>query len=595
MGKIGESLEKSADVLEKFKSYYKSLQELEDVIRKGVNPKKVQDLLQSKEAQEEILARMIQDRADIISKRGFSDPDALVRSYEDEARSLKGNLNTKNVELNNAERELKDLESKFQKKDFTQADVDRFDSLEKDILPSLRGEVGAAEKAVSDLPKVTEMARNAAKILIEENPKAVEEIIYELRSKAKYVSIPKQFKERLKDDIAKKANNIDDIPVVGKEFIDDNLDDAIMVSLSETASGIGGKASDLIDQNLTTLFGKGGTRGTRQVAANVVRRLKMPIRFVTKNILGSEGLFGFLYVRTMSGIIRKWTNMLINAGWDAKGIAKLALKEIPFNLVYSYVMSLPLIIFGKLGLLNTFYIRYYRHVCGDFDDFEKNVATPIMSNLFKKYVAAPANIAKWGVDKFKEKVSGVKKEIEKDTNSISTFETISRMARCKKAVEAKNLIKATNDRELLQMYEQYQNLMKLFSLSGMELISDKYYKSVSDALEKAGNMTDGNEKSGTRLIDQGLRVGKGALEKATKEIPLPAEATKIVKDMADRADTIINSDKSTPTQREAAKRFKGRLPASGRELSLEESTSLSDYRKNLLNERLEKLTIGLTK
>ena len=62
-----------------------------------------------------------------------------------------------------------------------------------------------------------------------------------------------------------------------------------------------------------------------------------------------------------------------------------------------------------------------------------------------------------------------------------------------------------------------------------------------------------------------------------------------------RAQTLTPERISLGREREAAKRFKGRLPASGRELSLEESTSLSDYRKNLLNERLEKLTIGLTK
>ena len=578
LGNIKKSLKGWQDTIEAFKKYNEELRKLNKSISKGISPKDVQRILKQTENQEHLLAVAIQRRANSLEK---TSPQVMAGSKVKGMEQIGANRKTA----------ISNLEAK-------KADIQEFiDDLppgSDDIISRKRKEISSLNQKMdkfNDLPNYSNAALEQAKELMKNNPRLADAMVAEIRAAADYVAIPKQLKERLLNQL-KNANNVDDIPKIGEKFIKENLDKFMLEALEETAAN-SPKVKEIIELNVRKLFGKGAPRAARAGLATTRAVVRPIVRFLTKNILGTEGLFGVIYSSLLGNLLKSWRSTFKSAKLSSI-LGGLFLK-LPFNVGISVLLSGPITIVGKLSFLNTYYVRYYRNFCGGADQFK-----PLAAKLVKKiingwwsFVTSPIDSAEKAYEEIKKYI----KEGKDSKNEKSIIDSFIKQFKCKRKVVMQDLLKQVGDVDLMNAFIQYDQLLQSYTMSGFAQIYKQYYEPVLSELDKLANMESKTSASdalaaGRNIVTNATTTAKAAQDNPS--VPLPRSVTaardEVVKQLK------AAQKKGTPKQREAAK--KARRQFEGTEGQYEESKnkeSLSDYREKLLEERLEKLTIGLIK
>ena len=577
LGNIKKSLKGWQDTIEAFKKYNEELRKLNKSISKGISPKDVQRILKQTESQEHLLAVAIQRRANSLEK---ASPQIMAGSKVKGMEQIGANRKTA----------ISNLEAK-------KADIQEFiDDLppgSDDIISRKRKEISSLNQEMdkfNDLPNYSNAALEQAKDLMQNNPRLADAMVSEIRAAADYVAIPKQLKERLLNQL-KNANNVEDIPKIGAKFIEENLDKFMLEALEETAAN-SPKVKEIIELNVQKLFGKGAPRAARSGLA-VTRAVVRPIvRFLTKNILGTEGLFGVIYSSIIGNLLKSWRNTFKSAKWSSI-LAGLFLK-LPFNVGISVLLSGPIAIVGKLSFLNTYYVRYYRNFCGGADQFKPLAAKLVMKiiNGWWSFVTSP-------IDSTEKAYKEIKKYIDEGKdgeNEKSVIDSFLKEFKCKRKVVMQDLLKQVGDVNLMNAYIQYDQLLQSYTMSGLANIQKDYFDPVISELENLAKMDKETSVEDAIAAARNIAKNATATAKAVQDnpsVPLPQSVTaardEVVKQLK------AAQKKGTPKQKNAAAEAEEVFGDTDYTNESKQHESLSDYREKLLEERLQKLTTGLIK
>jgi hypothetical protein len=303
--------------------------------------------------------------------------------------------------------------------------------------------------------------------------------------------------------------------------------------------------------------------------------VKFLTNFIRKNVLVVEGFGGVIYTKSARAVLDELKKVV-------KKFKTLNLKQIVsiiMNVLPLYFKIVYFLLVGKFSVYLNLYARYYRPVCGakSFSEYTENVMLPVMGkfvqlltfNLFNTDLS----------EKKGEEVNKIARAVAEAADIATSFAfnpdgsfTISgKTVACKRYKEVADLATtgeaAKQFKPLKNVFDEIQEDLLIYEVEQRQKARSRI---ADDSLDirppKTPKDTGDNSAAATQAkkdADQGIKdAGKGARE---------------VKKKIDKA--IID----------------GRKAASEEEMDLEESKSISDYRKKLLNERLEKLTIGLTK
>jgi len=403
--------------------------------------------------------------------------------------------------------------------------------------------------------------------------------------------------------------------------VEEQVENALSMALESALKQDAGVRS-----SAKTFFQREGPRGLAKVLPGGLRTalkgyafgrkwaLATMGNFVYKNVLGAEGLLGVIYKRAAIKMkdLFKWE------GFFKGGLLK-ALKNIPNSYIRTialWAVSLPFFVLGKLNIFAIYYTRYYRHYCGTKEDFMKDIGNKALkelldvwemigSALFSPLLA----IGQLAGDEFSEKqINKLQNQVKKTQKALinwysakspdAWYEQLSDAIvnptkaafRCKKREKILATSPGFMRGEVLKEIEKMEKKFSYQALKEMRKAATSYNKSFKALAANAGNENFS--------VPEFARMSQEAIGNMTPVeqivgMSLAPSPAKIAAKVAKKEE---NNPSRTPEQREAAKQ--ARRQFEGMRGQYEESKnkeSLSDYREKLLEERLQKLTIGLIK
>ena len=342
-------------------------------------------------------------------------------------------------------------------------------------------------------------------------------------------------------------------------------------------------------------------------------------KMIAKNVLGLDGLLGEMYKAAARRMKQLWDLDALKIVARPGNVSKLG--RLGFRLgklILLWITSLPFFVLGKLNIFGIYYTRYYRHYCGGFEQFKKEIGEKALTELFDTWLAVGkyavevpltitaalleattgGAIGEGSIKKIQKAIDQGIEYINKILNSKSSqswYEELSDYIvgvstapfKCKKRdtiiSSAPGFMRGLVTKEITELEKglstETLGLIRA-QARGYNTKYQKMLKSVNDdnvSLPEFARMSQ--EQIGAMTPMSNIPTGQTVASPRDTAIKV--------------ADKVIKSKKTTPAQKAAAKKYKDQL---GQDPNVyEESKSLSDYREKVLNERLEKLTIGFTK
>jgi hypothetical protein len=586
-------------VLDDFKEYNKQLRVLKNEMREGLNPNRVSALLKNEDNQIQVVAEVLQNRANEAARgtkggklSGTKVEPTVGADYKTKLDAAQKAKNKAQIDLDNYKKEQvpgygrdvdapdPDLERLQNNLDSTKADLEKI--------------------GVEGKPNQSALAQ-AAK-LKSENPGVFEEILNDLRDSAAGLNIPNTFTKSMVDAVNKSGTtSVRDSIDVARKYMNENYDDFVLKQISLNADS--GSLRKLLDRETRTLYGpdavralKAGTAKTRAVAA--------PFLTIIKQFLGYGGALGEIYkVFGLSGV-RLWKRQILNLT-TMKGWARL-----PKSVFITYLFSLPFFILGKLALFVNYYVRYYRNWCGDSQSYIA-IITPIMESIFNSWSSILKSIVS-PLQTFEEASVFIDKMNELHYNQESKIDTVldyivegtTNAFSCKKKaknLDALQLIR--NNKKLKKTLTELEAEVQKLAAQEAAISSKKVHNKGREFLTTTSRTVDAAKQEVTSTVD--------AVKKSLQQGKVTPQLQEKYNKFSNAVREVTGAKDTTPEEKKAAQQL-GRgvnqaMQKSGYAVNpddfpeLKESKnentneSLSDYRKKVLEERLVKLTIGLTK
>ena len=401
--------------------------------------------------------------------------------------------------------------------------------------------------------------------------------------------------------------------------VEEQVENALSVALESALKQDAGVRS-----SAKTFFQREGPRGLAKILPGGLRAalkgyafgrkwaLATMGNFVYKNVLGAEGLLGVIYKRAAIKMkdLFKWE------GFFKGGLLK-ALKNIPNSYIRTialWAVSLPFFVLGKLNIFAIYYTRYYRHYCGTKEDFMKDIGNKALkelldvwemigSALFSPLLA----IGQLAGDEFSEKqINKLQNQVKKTQKALinwysakspdAWYEQLSDAIvnptkaafRCKKREKILATSPGFMRGEVLKEIEKMEKKFSYQALKEMRKAATSYNKSFKALAANAGNENFS--------VPEFARMSQEAIGNMTpvEQIVGMSLAPSPAKIAANVAREEARNPNRTPEQRQQASSVADEFEGTRYEES-KNKESLSDYRERLLEERLEKLTIGLIK
>ncbi len=410
-----------------------------------------------------------------------------------------------------------------------------------------------------------------------------------------------------------------------------SLDEMLGVALKS-------EGEDVAQRSLRNYVEKGSAEAGAAAAGAAARRglgifVKKPLlyakNFFIKNIFAGEGIGGLLYVKLAKSAFNEALAVL-------KAFESRKLLLAGFKLVFFYFKFVFTMIAGKINVYLNLYTRYYRPVCGarNFKVFTQQVMIPIINKLGNAMIPFYGDIKrivtsqtlsgakpKVNVERdfwdsltapFKTKTASIMQGAKSLVfNNDGSFTIGSKTIACKNYKEVKNLpetlkvvkelqkevlsIEKLADQELKKLISEVENEINREKAQAaqpkQEPTVQEAFKSVKDTTKKMTDEFNKRQNELTRQRRAAVQASAAAsrrLREARKKdaakgrtaqpprTPAGKPPAAIAKPPAQQPKSPFLDDPDNQQQQENTNR------------------SLSDYRKDILNERLEKLTIGFT-
>ena len=439
------------------------------------------------------------------------------------------------------------------------------------------------------------------------------------------------------DDLIK-IMDLETVPIIGgandiiidafQAFLKDKS--SMFDDLSGEAAGIFSRAVERAVAGKAPTIGRVGKVGAKRAIRSAP--VKLSARFIAKNVVGTEGLAGWLYKGIYRSFMKfaKTRNMEAMAflqlpGLGNAGIRDFIKKKLPFvKWVFDlFTKFAALLVVGKINSLAILYVRYYRPVCGYSPEQYGNVVRKAADDIMK-LSSGPAKIwslldqvyrrgftyddvANTGIKFFKAVVDLISSMFDylenenttrlckkttniigpmvkiKDPTAMSINQEIIKMKRQAKAaaiVEIKNPFAQIN-KEMDQIIKQLDHLSK----------------QDPDATAEAEAVTMADEA--TQLIAAASTRAEKVMREAAND-PREKRVKNQIKRVVNRAKEIAHDPNATPEQKNAAK---DTLTAAGEQavqtdvdenLSLSLNDVLKEYKEKELNDKFNKLVKGMT-
>ena len=424
--------------------------------------------------------------------------------------------------------------------------------------------------------------------------------LYDGTRKLENGQLTKEMKEALDAFINQTRDSVDE---AGKKLVSKDLLSYKNLSKNKNFAASFKSASELSSKSLSKIYAKAQSAAAKaapqlKIARGQLRTLKALYsqkgtgfvgRFITQYMAGNKILF-----RTLGGISNVIQKVVMKTG--VKSNFAQIFGRLGGGLAYLFI--------AKLHIPLISYVRFFQPYCGTpLKDYMSTVAALITTKDIFNFIFNPSqgiitygNIRSeykklFGGDDYSPQKSDIFKKYCKDFNDLASY--------------------------LPEIGEKKVNKVFRDSIIFVETSANKAFNEINEFVEvqvgPAAKELDATAKkaarefaaAGTKAQKVAKGAGKLAVDVATGKAPKP------VKDLAEQAKQTVNgvmgatkkkadaviSEGVNAAHRAANKEFDS-LFAPAPEAATpttKESISLSDYREKLLEERLEKLTIGLIK
>ena len=343
-------------------------------------------------------------------------------------------------------------------------------------------------------------------------------------------------------------------------------------------------------------------------------------KMVAKNILGLDGLFGEMYKAAAKRMKQLWdldAFKIVTKPGNLGVLGRLGFRLGKLSLMW--VTSLPFFVLGKLNIFAIYYTRYYRHYCGNYDDFKKQIADKAFKDLLKTWLAVgkyaveiPFTITAAALENVTggEIGKGANKKIENAINqgmnyinkilnsksSQSWYEELyvylgvlaSAPFKCKKRDAIISSSPGFMRGEVIKEINKMEKQLKKTTLDKIRKKAKVYNTAYQKMLDSVNN--DDISLPEFAIMSQ-QQIGAMTPVEQIVGMSLAPSPAKIAANVAREE---ARNPNRTPEQRQQASSVADEFEGTRYEES-KNKESLSDYREKLLEERLEKLTIGLIK
>ena len=579
--RLGPKLAKESDNLVKLigtlKDYNKQLIAVRKATRKGLDPSQISKIFSNDDVLIDVLAEQILKRSKKEVARAPGSISPTIRSTADIAAARAA-----------ADKKIKALRGQLE-----------LAAPSPSALSKINKDIKAAEKAKEGLSQMAD-AKKVAKEILDNNPGLKEEIVNSFKTELRMTGIDIKVKEKLQDVIEvklKEGVGLEDALKAAQKYLDENYSEIASAALKAIA-GEGKTVQSLIQRNLRKIAPP-SAGVTLRVGKEYLKGFGKFINdFIGKNIFGTAGIGGEVYKSLFSRVVKPLFKSLFPKPADyrklgfVEALVKLrnrtpgyGITLIP-RLLTLYLSAIPIAMIGKVSSLHIYYTRYYRHFCGDSNDFY-NFVVPKLERLLRailKPLLNPADSTSGTFNSISEFLQNPLSGIER--LYLGLEEIISENIFCKRKAKTSGIIDSLQDPKLTAAINK---LMNAADKSAQEEALSSFANSVAPIRSAlvSNNPADIN-------VDALVTNAKTAAANAM------AGGSKGLNNVINFIDEKIKDSKTSDEDKARLSTLRSTIYPAGTDpdFNLQENNktqNLKDNRKKLLEERLIKVSIGLIK